>query len=59
MPGIELISKKFQLVSPSGNIVDGDGISNFAMENNMCEETIRRLIQGKILQFNGWSLYKK
>lgn len=50
--------KKFQLLSPSGDIVLGDGISNFAIENNMCEEMIRRLLQKKILYYKGWKLFQ-
>lgn len=48
--------KKFQLLSPNGQIVNGNGVINFALSNNMCEEMVRRLLNKKISHYKGWKL---
>ena len=47
--------KKFKIISPDGNIVEGVNLTKFCIENNLNYSCIRRVLCGKQKQHKGWT----
>lgn len=63
LPGVELITTRsgkkgniFTLKSPEGKIITGKNIAKFCRENDLIEQGIHQLINGKLKSYKGWTL---
>jgi hypothetical protein len=49
--------RDFKLIDPDGNIHEGNNISKFAKEHNLCPKVLFDVIDGKINSYKGWRFY--
>lgn len=52
-------ARSFELVSPSGELVQGFNISKFCQENNLPEQSILRVLSGEYKSSLGWTKNSK
>jgi group I intron endonuclease len=58
--------KPFEIVSPDGQIIKGENLHQFSIDNNLSDSNLFNVTQGKLLHCKGWTsslenhlLYKK
>jgi hypothetical protein len=47
--------KKFELINPNGELIDGVNITKFCKENNLNYDNVRRVLSGKQSHHKGWT----
>lgn len=52
------LSKEFCVVSPNGEIIKGINQSEFCRKNNLNQCSFSKMLNGKLTQHKGWTLYK-
>jgi len=52
---VEKLSKEFELISPTGELIKEKNLRKFCRDNNLTRHSVNRVLRGEQKQHNGWT----